>query len=178
LNHTILSTSNCGNPSLRLFGFGPVVQDGFGIGYIIRDNGVQYSISSKHRQTKRYASTLNQTLIDMGKLLGPKHIVSVSRETIPAGTDQGKTPPNPPEYLEGFDFFGQQSPSTPNIAGDVASESGHKRISDGSSSFARVLRRQSSYTAAQLKSFGEEISSPTLGNIAEALKDVNMSDSE
>ena len=26
LNHTILSTSNCGNPSLRLFGFGPVVQ--------------------------------------------------------------------------------------------------------------------------------------------------------
>jgi carnitine O-acetyltransferase len=32
LNHTILSTSNCGNPSLRLFGFGPVVHDGFGIG--------------------------------------------------------------------------------------------------------------------------------------------------
>ena len=28
LNHTVLSTSNCGNPSLRLFGFGPVVQDG------------------------------------------------------------------------------------------------------------------------------------------------------
>ena len=26
LNHTVLSTSNCGNPSLRLFGFGPVVQ--------------------------------------------------------------------------------------------------------------------------------------------------------
>jgi carnitine O-acetyltransferase len=32
LNHTILSTSNCGNPALRLFGFGPVVPDGFGIG--------------------------------------------------------------------------------------------------------------------------------------------------
>ncbi|EED89384.1 carnitine acetyl transferase, partial [Thalassiosira pseudonana CCMP1335] len=69
LNHTILSTSNCGNPSLKLFGFGPVVQDGFGIGYIIRDSGLQYSISSKHRQTKRYAHTLKQTLIDMGKLL-------------------------------------------------------------------------------------------------------------
>ena len=25
LNHTVLSTSNCGNPSLALFGFGPVV---------------------------------------------------------------------------------------------------------------------------------------------------------
>ena len=32
LNHTVLSTSNCGNPSLRLFGFGPVVPDGFGVG--------------------------------------------------------------------------------------------------------------------------------------------------
>lgn len=29
LNHSVLSTSNCGNPSLRLFGFGPVVSDGF-----------------------------------------------------------------------------------------------------------------------------------------------------
>ncbi|CAN0185835.1 unnamed protein product, partial [Hapterophycus canaliculatus] len=36
LNHVILSTSNCGNPSLRLFGFGPVVRDGFGVGYIIK----------------------------------------------------------------------------------------------------------------------------------------------
>ena len=53
LNHTVLSTSNCGNPSLRLFGFGPVVPDGFGVGYIIRDNGLQYTICSKHRQTKR-----------------------------------------------------------------------------------------------------------------------------
>ena len=41
LNHTVLSTSNCGNPSLRLFGFGPVVPDGYGIGYIIRDGGLQ-----------------------------------------------------------------------------------------------------------------------------------------
>jgi carnitine O-acetyltransferase len=29
LNHTILSTSNCGNPSLALFGFGPVVPGKF-----------------------------------------------------------------------------------------------------------------------------------------------------
>ena len=40
LNHTVLSTSNCGNPSLRFFGFGPVVADGFGIGYIIKDEGI------------------------------------------------------------------------------------------------------------------------------------------
>lgn len=36
LGHSTLSTSNCGNPSLRLFGFGAVVDDGFGIGYIIK----------------------------------------------------------------------------------------------------------------------------------------------
>lgn len=153
-----------------------MVQDGFGIGYIIRDNGVQYSISSKHRQTKRYANTLNQTLIDMGKLLGPKHVVSVSCETVGGKTDPERRP-NPSEYIEGFDFFGHQSPSTPNIAAETVSESGHLRASEGSSSFARVLRRQSSYTAAQLKSFGEEIT-PTLGNIAETLKGMNMSDSE
>ena len=36
LGHSTLSTSNCGNPCLRLFGFGAVVPDGFGIGYIIK----------------------------------------------------------------------------------------------------------------------------------------------
>jgi hypothetical protein len=35
LGHSTLSTSNCGNPCLRLFGFGSVVTDGFGLGYII-----------------------------------------------------------------------------------------------------------------------------------------------
>ncbi|CAG8593642.1 2288_t:CDS:2 [Paraglomus occultum] len=40
LNHTVISTSNCGNPALRLFGFGPVVADGFGIGYIIKEEGI------------------------------------------------------------------------------------------------------------------------------------------
>jgi carnitine O-acetyltransferase len=69
LNHTILSTSNCGNPSLRLFGFGPVVPDGLGIGYIIKDNSIHYSISSKHRQNKRYAFALEGVLKDLASLL-------------------------------------------------------------------------------------------------------------
>jgi len=69
LNYTILSTSNCGNPSLRLFGFGPVVPDGFGVGYIIKDRSIYYSISSKHRQTSRYVSTLELTLRDMAATL-------------------------------------------------------------------------------------------------------------
>jgi carnitine O-acetyltransferase len=45
LNHTVVSTSNCGNPALRLFGFGPVVSNGFGIGYIIKEDCI--SVSSK-----------------------------------------------------------------------------------------------------------------------------------
>ncbi|CAJ1933312.1 unnamed protein product [Cylindrotheca closterium] len=69
LGYTILSTSNCGNPSLRLFGFGPVVPDGFGVGYIIKDRSIYYSISSKHRQTSRYARTLEVTLRDMAATL-------------------------------------------------------------------------------------------------------------
>ena len=40
LSTSILSTSNRGNPALRLFGFGPVAADGYGIGYIIKDDGL------------------------------------------------------------------------------------------------------------------------------------------
>jgi hypothetical protein len=71
LNHTILSTSNCGNPSLALFGFGPVVSDGYGIGYIIKDTRLHYAICSKHRQTRRYAATLESVLREMASLLEP-----------------------------------------------------------------------------------------------------------
>jgi len=71
LNHTVLSTSNCGNPSLALFGFGPVVPDGFGIGYIIKESQIHYTISSNHRQTARYASILEGVLREMTSLLEP-----------------------------------------------------------------------------------------------------------
>ncbi|CAG8481244.1 17884_t:CDS:2 [Funneliformis caledonium] len=60
LNHTVLSTSNCGNPALRLFGFGPVVADGFGIGYIIKDEGIA---------TRRFLQTLENYLNDVRFLI-------------------------------------------------------------------------------------------------------------
>jgi carnitine O-acetyltransferase len=69
LNNTILSTSNCGNPSLRHFGFGPTSGDGFGIGYIIKDEGISISISSKHRQTKRFLDTLESYLLEIRRIL-------------------------------------------------------------------------------------------------------------
>jgi carnitine O-acetyltransferase len=69
LNTTILSTSNCGNPSLRQFGFGPVSGDGFGIGYIIKDDGISICVSSKHRQTKRFVDTLESYLMEIRRVL-------------------------------------------------------------------------------------------------------------
>lgn len=69
LNNTILSTSNCGNPSLRQFGFGPVSGDGFGVGYIIKDEGIAICCASKHRQTKRFVNTLEAYLLEIRRVL-------------------------------------------------------------------------------------------------------------
>lgn len=80
LNHTVLSTSNCGNPALRLFGFGPVVPNGFGVGYIIKDHGLSYSVSSKHRQTKRYVRSLRTTLKEMQDVLLPVSSIEVKNK--------------------------------------------------------------------------------------------------
>ncbi|CAK3861463.1 probable carnitine acetyl transferase [Lecanosticta acicola] len=73
INNTILSTSNCGNPSLRHFGFGPTSGDGFGIGYIIKDGSVSVCASSKHRQTKRYIDALESYFLEIRKLLKQTH---------------------------------------------------------------------------------------------------------
>ncbi|KAK9237493.1 hypothetical protein V1525DRAFT_403759 [Lipomyces kononenkoae] len=69
LNTTVISTSNCGNPSLRLFGFGPTSQDGYGIGYIIKPDSISICASSKHRQTRRYLDTLHNYLMEVRGLL-------------------------------------------------------------------------------------------------------------
>lgn len=69
LNHTVVSTSNCGNPALRMFGFGPVVPDGFGIGYIIKDDGITVCASSKHLQTKRFLDTLEAYLLETQRMI-------------------------------------------------------------------------------------------------------------
>ena len=108
LNHTILSTSNCGNPALRGFGFGPVVSDGFGLGYIIRDDGLSYTISSKHRQTQRYVNMLKTTLLDFQRLLKPTSQVEVTDDRrLSRGLSLAELPQ--PEY----GFFGEESAPPP-----------------------------------------------------------------
>lgn len=68
INHNVLSTSNCGNPSLRLFGFGPATPNGYGIGYIIKNDSITLCVSSKHRQTQRLVDTLQSYYLDVRSL--------------------------------------------------------------------------------------------------------------
>jgi carnitine O-acetyltransferase len=87
LGTSVLSTSNCGNPALRLFGFGPVTPEGYGIGklddlndvfqsseltcvgYIIKEEGISVCMSSKHLQTRRLLSTLQAYLMEVKGML-------------------------------------------------------------------------------------------------------------
>ena len=91
LNRTMLSTSNCGNPALRLFGFGPVVRDGFGIGYIIKDEGITFCAASKCRQTERLLETLSMYLRDVAMMLGDVAAAPQTASPAPATAPSKKT---------------------------------------------------------------------------------------
>ena len=119
---------------------------------------MQYSISSKHRQTKRFAHTLKQTLIDMGKLLQPTTSLKVEcsitgKQILDKATS---------EYLEAYsDTYGEGPQSTVSFSSSTAGPAPEiptpRTLSGG---FARVLRKQSSMSARRLSSFGEDISTP------------------
>jgi carnitine O-acetyltransferase len=48
LTHDFISTSGAGSGNISLFGFGPVTDDGYGIGYVIRDDSLHVTLST-HR---------------------------------------------------------------------------------------------------------------------------------
>lgn len=117
LNHTILSTSNCGNPSLRLFGFGPVSSDGFGIGYIIKDEGIQFCASSKHRQTSRYLKNLEAYLLRVQDLLLQEEAIlypNTRRESKSAVSGSGA--------FKGYGFFDSGSDKPRASTADISLE--------------------------------------------------------
>ena len=87
INNIVLSTSNCGNPSLRHFGFGPTSADGFAIGYIIKDDTVSFCASSKHRQTARLMYNLELYLLEIRKVL---RMTSGSRRTTSPRTSRAR----------------------------------------------------------------------------------------
>lgn len=82
LNTSILSTSNCGNPALRLFGFGPVAAYGYGIGYIIKEEGISVCASSKHLQTRRFLDTLENYLVEVQKMVMQLHRAANERPNL------------------------------------------------------------------------------------------------
>lgn len=96
LRYDMMSTSNCGGYALSSFGFGtlshtaslltsgPVVPEGFGIGYIIKDNCMHFNVtrflSSRYSlsyslpsfikgNARAYSALLEQSLYDLGQLL-------------------------------------------------------------------------------------------------------------
>ncbi|OQS05396.1 choline/Carnitine O-acyltransferase [Thraustotheca clavata] len=109
LGRSIISTSNCGNPSLRLFGFGPVVPEGFGIGYIIKDDGIQFCAASKHRQTQRYLDTLHEYLMAVHDLVLKEDALIYPNRTKRA---EFKLEQRDSEYE--FSFFDSSSPTHTN----------------------------------------------------------------
>ena len=143
INNTILSTSNCGNPALRQFGFGPTSAEGFGIGYIIKDDSISICASSKHRQTKRFIDAIESYFLEMRRLLratrkageGSKHaskareaerveVVGKKGRAVGKGTDIGAQDNGEPEQEEdedglgGCKFFSNTIPSAKYVRTD------------------------------------------------------------
>lgn len=69
MTSSILSTSNCGTPQLSRFGFGPVVQNGYGIAYFLKDDRIPITITSFERQTEQFCELVRQTLLEIRKVL-------------------------------------------------------------------------------------------------------------
>lgn len=121
--------------------------DGFGIGYIIKDGGIQFSVSSKHRQTLRFVNMLEKTLMDLRRLLTStsnvvcqghhNHIIHPVRKEPTAAKDDDDD-----NY---GDFYGE---SALEGGADNAASSEKKKIlkrqeSDGGALFANVTRKPS-----------------------------------
>ncbi|KAI1869456.1 hypothetical protein JX265_006546 [Neoarthrinium moseri] len=128
LNTTILSTSNCGNPSLRHFGFGPTSGDGFGIGYIIKDDGITISVSSKHRQTKRFVDTLESYLLEIRRVLR----ITNRRATSTKQTRAREIDPAKAKAAKGLKARGRMITGTEAIRREVRSANGTRSPTEDS----------------------------------------------
>jgi carnitine O-acetyltransferase len=65
LSASVLSTSNCGGPAVALFGFGAVVPNGLGVGYIIEPNELRITVSSFSAAANRFCDHLRAALTDV-----------------------------------------------------------------------------------------------------------------
>lgn len=59
LTHDFFSTSGVSFESISLFGFGPVVEDGYGIGYVINNDKINVSLSTQIKNKDKAIELLN-----------------------------------------------------------------------------------------------------------------------
>ncbi len=72
LKYDFLATSNFGGEHIKAFGFGPVVEDGYGIGYSVNDNDINITISCKIKNKDMAVELMDKfymALRDIRKLL-------------------------------------------------------------------------------------------------------------
>eukprot|EP00058_Branchiostoma_floridae_P012610 XP_002598098.1 hypothetical protein BRAFLDRAFT_85684 [Branchiostoma floridae] len=71
INHIILSTSTLSSHAVQLGGFAPVVPDGFGIGYGIRDRELGYNVTSypASHNVRDFLQCVESSLEDLFKVL-------------------------------------------------------------------------------------------------------------
>ena len=69
LTTSVLSTSNCGSKSVSVFTFGPVCDEGLGLGYVLHRDGMQISVTSFKGEAKSFAQHLKNVLIEMRNIL-------------------------------------------------------------------------------------------------------------
>lgn len=75
INHIILSTSTLSSPALMLGGFGPVVRDGFGVGYGIQDDWLGCNVTSypPDRDVRGFLECVRHSLEDIYCVLEGKN---------------------------------------------------------------------------------------------------------
>lgn len=72
LKHDFISTSGVGFESISIFGFSPIVEDGYGIGYVINKRKINVSISTKMKNKdkgKELLKNLNDSFLLLESLV-------------------------------------------------------------------------------------------------------------
>lgn len=71
INHNILSTSTLSSPAILIGGFGPVVKDGYGLGYMMHENAVGLAATSykSQRSAAEYVKVWESSIQDLARLL-------------------------------------------------------------------------------------------------------------
>ena len=67
--HFNLSTSQVANPHFEGYGWGAVVDDGFGIPYMIQDDALHFTVTSRQLNASQFIHFLEESLVEMKSLL-------------------------------------------------------------------------------------------------------------